>query len=183
MSDIRRRVASLSLEQRVLLARQLEELEAAQGAGDRCLIAYVVPAPGQEIQGAALRYFLLSKLPEYMVPAAFLILDAMPLAANGKIDRRSLPAPDWGRPEPESVAVAPRTLLEERLAEIWKDVLGVESISMHDDFFELGGDSILSLRISAAAREHGLAVTPRKVYEHPTIAELAAGLEVERERA
>src|SRR5688500_5683377 len=123
MTNLQRRVAALTIEQRALLARRLEEAAAAQEAGDRCLVAYVAPAPGRELQAAELRHYLHAKLPDYMVPAAFSVLDALPLAANGKIDRRALPAPDWGSPEPAGAATAPRNALEEALAAIWKEVL------------------------------------------------------------
>ncbi|HEX2095588.1 MAG TPA: amino acid adenylation domain-containing protein [Longimicrobiaceae bacterium] len=120
-----------------------------------------------------LRTHLARMLPEHMFPAAFVLLDTLPLSANGKVDRRALPAPDEGRPGLAGAYVAPRTTVEERLAEIWRDALGVALVGVDDSFHELGGDSLLAIRVSARARETGIGITPRQVLEHPTIAELA----------
>ena len=98
----------------------------------------------------------------------------MPLTPNGKVDRRALPAPDWIRPELEVPYVAPRTPREEVLAGIWADVLGLEQVGIHDNFFELGGDSILSIQIIARANQAGLRLTLKQLFQHQTVAELAA---------
>ena len=137
------------------------------------LVAYLVAA-GAPVPGPAeLRGFLLSRLPEYMVPAAFVWVAELPLTPNGKLDRRALPAPDSSRPELEQVYVAPRTPVEEVLAGIWAEVLGLERVGVHDNFFELGGDSIRSLQLVARAYQAGLRVSPRHVFEYQTVAGLA----------
>src|SRR5205823_10649833 len=112
------------------------------------------------------------KLPEYMVPSAFVFLEALPLTPNGKLDRKALPAPD--RAELETNYAPPQSAAEEALAKIWSEVLRVERVGIHDNFFELGGDSILSIRIIARANQAGLRLTPRQVFQHQTIASLAA---------
>ncbi|MDZ7269872.1 MAG: amino acid adenylation domain-containing protein [candidate division KSB1 bacterium] len=142
--------------------------------GERRLVAYVVPAGEAAPTAAQLREFLRAELPEYMIPASFITLAALPLTPNGKVDRRSLPAPGENRPELENVYVAPRTPAEQTLAAIWQQVLGVSRVGVHDNFFELGGDSILSIQVIARAKQAGLGLTPRQLFEHPTVAGLAA---------
>jgi non-ribosomal peptide synthase protein (TIGR01720 family) len=109
-----------------------------------------------------------------MLPSAIVPLDALPLTPNGKVDRQALPAPDSARPEQEEELVAPRSEAERQLAAIWREVLGVESVGVHDNFFGLGGDSILSIQVIARAQQAGLRLTPRQLFQHQTIAELAA---------
>jgi len=142
--------------------------------GDRRLIAYLVvngrPAPSV----GELRSFLKERLPDYMAPAAFVFLDALPLTPNGKVDRKALPAPDGARPEMEQALAAPRTPSEDILARIWAEVLRLDRIGVNDNFFELGGDSILSIQIVARASRAGLRLTPRHIFQHQTIAELAS---------
>ena len=121
-----------------------------------------------------LRSFLKEKLPDYMIPSAFVILDAMPRTLSGKIDRRALPEPDPIRQELNGTFIAPRNEIEEKIAEIWSKVLGIEKISVNDNFFELGGDSILSIQVIAQANQTGLQVTPKQMFENPTIASLAS---------
>ncbi len=121
-----------------------------------------------------LRHTLQEKLPEYMVPSAFVVLDALPLTPSGKIDRRKLPAPE-ARPAGE--AVAPRNEIEKKLADVWAGVLGRDRVSIHDNFFELGGDSLLSIQVIARAGEAGLRCTPRHLLQYPTVAELATVVE------
>uniref|UniRef100_UPI0038998E4D non-ribosomal peptide synthase/polyketide synthase n=1 Tax=Saccharothrix syringae TaxID=103733 RepID=UPI0038998E4D len=144
-------------------------------AGRKVLVAYVVPAAGRTAPGAAeLRAFLGRVLPEHMVPAAFVALDRLPLTGNGKLDRRALPAPEW---EPTGDAhVAPRTEAERVLAEIWAQVLGVERVGVEDDFFQLGGDSIISIQVVSRARQAGYALVPRDLFTYPTVAALAAAV-------
>jgi amino acid adenylation domain-containing protein/non-ribosomal peptide synthase protein (TIGR01720 family)/FkbM family methyltransferase len=113
-------------------------------------------------------------LPEYMIPSAFVVLDTLPLTPNGKIDRRALPAPGDARPSLDSHYDEPRTPAEQTLAEIWAQVLGVSKVGVNDNFFELGGDSILSIQIIARANRGGLRLTPKQLFDHPTIAGLAA---------
>ena len=122
---------------------------------------------------AELRQFVKSKLPEYMVPAAFVLFDRLPRTPSGKIDRKILPEPEPDQVEGGSAPVAPRTPVEEKLAEIWKIVLGLKNVSIHDNFFELGGDSILSIQVIARANQAGLKLMPKQLFEYPTIAGLA----------
>ncbi|MBD3557943.1 amino acid adenylation domain-containing protein [Planktothrix sp. FACHB-1355] len=142
--------------------------------GQKRLVAYVVPQGEARLSISELRCFLNQKLPEYMLPSAFVMLEALPLLPNGKIDRRALPAPDAARPDLRSTYTAPRTIVEELLAGIWSKVLGIERVGINDNFFELGGDSILSIQAIAKAKQSGLQLTPKQMFEYQTIAELAA---------
>ena len=136
--------------------------------GDRRLVAYVVGGA----DAAALRAHLRRTLPEHMVPAAFVTLDRLPLTTNGKLDRAALPAPEYA-PAAERY-VAPRTRAEETLAAVWCEVLGIERVGVNETFFELGGDSILSIQVVTRARRAGTYITPRQMFEYQTIAQLAA---------
>ncbi|MHC5763604.1 amino acid adenylation domain-containing protein, partial [Nostoc sp.] len=138
------------------------------------IVAYVVPQKEQTLTISELRSFLESRLPNYMIPAAFVILEALPLTPNGKLDRKALPTPDAERPELEQAFIAPQTTIEKQLAVIWTQVLGLEKIGINDNFFELGGDSILSLKIISKANQAGLHLTPKQLFQHQTIAKLAA---------
>jgi amino acid adenylation domain-containing protein/non-ribosomal peptide synthase protein (TIGR01720 family) len=157
----------------VVSAREVPGTE----SGERRLVAWVVPregaaaAPGVE----SLRAHLGRSLPEHMVPAAFVVLEALPLTANGKVDRRALPEPEGERPELASAYAPPRTPAEAALAEVWAEVLGVERVGVHDNFFTLGGDSILSLRVVAKAAVAGWKVRPREIFEARDLAALAGG--------
>jgi amino acid adenylation domain-containing protein/non-ribosomal peptide synthase protein (TIGR01720 family) len=137
------------------------------------LAAFVVPVPGRQIATEELRRFLHDRLPDYMTPSLFVALPRLPLTPNGKVDRRALTVPQFSRPESGREYVAPRTLPEERLAQIWCEVLGVERVGIHDNFFELGGDSILSIQVVARANQVDLRLTPQQLFRHQTIAELA----------
>ncbi|WP_414517101.1 amino acid adenylation domain-containing protein [Nostoc sp. PCC 9305] len=141
--------------------------------GEKRLVAYIVPHR-TDVSSSELRNFLQEKLPDYMMPSVFVRLDALPLLLNGKLDRRSLPAPDWTRPELEAAFIAPRTPEEQILADIWAEVLGVQRVGVQDNFFELGGDSILSIQIVARAKEAGLYLTPMQLFHQQTIAQLIA---------
>ncbi len=141
--------------------------------GDKRLVAYLVAGGPTLPDARALRAMLATTLPEYMIPAAFVTLDALPLTPNGKLDRRSLPAPD-STGETAAEYVAPRTDTEQALAEIWAEVLGVEQVGVEDNFFELGGDSIQSMNITARAKAvFDVALTPRDVLATRTVAALA----------
>ncbi len=142
--------------------------------GDKRLVAYVVPADATAPPPSELRHFLKQELPDHMIPSAFVVLKSLPLTANGKLDRAALPAPDQARPELEGGFVAARTRAETVLADIWAQVLGLKQIGIHDNFFELGGDSILSIQIAARANHANLRFTPIQLFQHPTIAALAA---------
>src|SRR6185295_506115 len=145
----------------------------AAGAEKR-LVAYAVPKDGADVEVADLRRHLAEKLPEYMLPSAFVLLDAMPVTANGKLDRKALPAPGSLRPALKSDFAAPRNATEALLAELWSQLLGVEQVGIHDNFFELGGDSIVSIQVIARAAQSGLRLTARQMFQLQTIAELAA---------
>ncbi|HHW1646974.1 non-ribosomal peptide synthetase [Pseudomonas aeruginosa] len=133
------------------------------------LVGYYVAAA--ELDPGQLRAGLSATLPDFMLPAFFVRIDSLPLSANGKLDRRQLPAP------PEQVAaVAPRTATEAELAAVWADVLGVAEVGVHDDFYALGGDSILMLRIRAAAQRRGLGFELADLMRNPTVAGLAERL-------
>ncbi|MGF1426682.1 amino acid adenylation domain-containing protein [Kitasatospora sp. LaBMicrA B282] len=140
--------------------------------GTRRLVAYLVMA-GPERPVPVLRAWLEQTLPTYMVPAAFVVLPQLPLTASGKVDRHALPAPDAARPDLGRRFVGPRTPVEQVIATAWCQVLGIERAGVHDNFFDLGGDSILSIQIVARAAANGVHLTPRLVFEHQTIAELA----------
>jgi amino acid adenylation domain-containing protein len=147
--------------------------------GNKRLVVYVVHQPEQAFTITELRRFLEDKLPEYMVPAVVVQLEALPLTPNGKVDRRALPAPDTARPELEKPFVAPRTEVEEQLAGIWSDVLGLEQIGVRDNFFELGGHSLLATQVVSRVREvFGMELPLRRLFESPTVAGLAEGIQV-----
>ncbi|WP_143841909.1 amino acid adenylation domain-containing protein, partial [Nostoc sp. 106C] len=142
--------------------------------GDKRLVAYIVPNFGSIITISELRSFLKEKLPEYMVPSAFVMLDALPLTSNGKIDRRALPAPDTSSLSLTTNFVAPRTSTEKVVAEIWEKVLGIEPIGINDNFFELGGHSLLATQVVSRVRQaFSIAISLPSLFAHPTIAELA----------
>jgi amino acid adenylation domain-containing protein/non-ribosomal peptide synthase protein (TIGR01720 family) len=140
--------------------------------GQKRLVGYVTGREGATLEVAELRRELGRRLPEYMVPSAIVVLPALPLSPNGKVDRRALPRPEG--PASVSPSETPRTPAEEVLARIWSEVLRVRAVGVRDSFFELGGDSILSLQVVARAAAAGLRVSLRQLFEHPTVAELAA---------
>jgi acyl carrier protein len=140
----------------------------------KVLVAYVVPKAGPSPTSRVLRGFLRERLPDYMVPAAFVLLQKLPLTPTGKVDRRALPAPDMSRPELGVSYVAPRTPVEQVLTQIWADVLCREQIGIHDNFFDLGGHSLLATRVSAQVRDTLQVELPlRSLFDAPTVAELA----------
>ena len=149
--------------------------------GQKCLVAYVTLGEGPSGVSAddaddrsiasALREWVKERLPDYMIPSHFTVLAQFPLTPNGKIDRRALPAPTAGA---AGAHEPPRSDVERRLVDIWRLFLKQEAIGIHDNFFSLGGDSILSIQIVARARQAGLRFTAGDLFEHPTIAELAA---------
>src|SRR2546423_4808518 len=146
------------------------------GLDNKQLVAYVVAVQDQEPVGEwqGLRRFLGERLPEYMVPSHFVLLEALPLTANGKVDRRALPAPEQVALHPgQQEDTAPRTSIEQTLTEIWSQVLHLPQVGIHDNFFALGGDSILSLSLIAQARRAGLQLTVKQLFQAPTIAQLS----------
>ncbi|MGA3164142.1 MAG: amino acid adenylation domain-containing protein [Verrucomicrobiota bacterium] len=150
--------------------------------GEKRLVAYVVAEREPLPTTTDLRNFLKEKLPEYMVPAVFVLLDALPLMPNGKIDRRALPSPDRSRPELDKAFVAPRTPTEELLAEIWAQLLDLERVGVHDNFFDLGGHSLLATQLVSRMREAFQVEIPlRRLFEVPTVAGLAESIEAARQ--
>ena len=141
--------------------------------GDKRLVAYLVTREHKTLSPSDLRAFLHERLPDYMVPASFVFLDRLPLTPNGKLDRAALPSPDHARTGGERIFQEPRNEVEKSLSQIWSNVLGVERVGVHDNFFDLGGDSILSIQIIAKANQAGLSLTPRQLFQHQTVAELA----------
>jgi len=147
-------------------------------AGDKYLAAYVVPKGETPPSVTDLRKYLKQKLAEYMIPTAFVMLEALPLTPNGKVDRQALPALDQTRPNLESQFVAPRTETEEKIVKIWTEILGVEQIGIHDDFFDLGGHSLLATQVAFQLTDaFHLKIHLRNLFETPTIAGLAKHIE------
>jgi amino acid adenylation domain-containing protein/non-ribosomal peptide synthase protein (TIGR01720 family) len=156
----------LSVKEAIVLARE-------DAPGQTRLIAYVVAHQRQALSATDLRGYLNEILPDYMTPSVFVMVDAFPLTANGKVDRSALPAPHGVRPHLEKRFAAPRIPVEITLAEIWKKVLRVGEVGIHDNFFELGGDSILMIQIISRAGQAGIGYSLRQAFQHQTIAELA----------
>lgn len=160
-----------AIKQAVVLAREHEP-------GEKRLVAYLVANPGQAIDTKQMRQHLQKKLPDSMVPSAFLMLDTMPLTPNGKVDRRALPAPENKRPELEQPYVAPRNELERHLANIWREIIKIDRVGIHDKFFELGGTSIQAARfINRLQEELGENIYIVSIFLAPSIAEYATFLE------
>jgi amino acid adenylation domain-containing protein len=163
-----------AVEEAVVIARE-------DVPGDKRLVAYVVASHEPTPTFSELRSFLEEKLPDYMIPAAFVPLDAMPLTDNGKVDRRALPAPDRMRPDLQEAFVAPRSQSEELVVGIWSNVLGLERIGVYDSFFELGGHSLLAVQIISRIREVFEVELPvRALFEAPTVAGLTERIEAAR---
>jgi amino acid adenylation domain-containing protein len=146
-----------------------------QQSGSDRLVAYVICNSGFEVSISELRSFLKENLPDYMVPATFMILDSFPLTQNGKIDRRALPKPERSQNSQDiNHTNYPQDELELRIAQIWQRLLGIKSLSTHDNFFELGGHSLLAIRLSAQLEEIvGYPVPIMSIFQSPTIADLA----------
>ncbi|WP_234425525.1 non-ribosomal peptide synthetase, partial [Streptomyces kebangsaanensis] len=145
--------------------------------GHKRLVGYAVPRGGDAPVPADLRAFLARTLPDHLVPAVVVELERLPLGATGKLDRRALPEPVWSAAATTEGTRPPRTATERTLAAIWSEVLGVADVGATDNYFALGGDSILGIRIVSAARRAGLALTPRHLFQHQTVAELATAAE------
>jgi amino acid adenylation domain-containing protein/non-ribosomal peptide synthase protein (TIGR01720 family) len=161
------------IEARLAAVRGIEEAAVAvvgERSEERSLVAYVA---GARLHEDRLRATLREQLPDYMVPSRFVLLEALPKTAQGKIDRRALPRLDHG---PEREGTAPRSEAERSLAQLFASVLGQPTVGVHENFFALGGDSIMALGLVARAREQGLTLTPRQVFQHQTVAELAREL-------
>ncbi len=150
----------------------------ADSHGDAYLVAWLGTDFTNSINPDEIRKFLRDKLPGYMIPRNFVLLDRLPLNSSGKVDVRDLPEPKTERP-PSRQYVAPQSLIEQTLVDIWSRVLEVEHVGTHDNFFDLGGSSLTSLRIVALLNESGLQldgerIKPELLFEYPTVAELAA---------
>ncbi|WP_406253140.1 amino acid adenylation domain-containing protein [Streptomyces atratus] len=152
---------------------------APEAGGRRTLVGYLVPEPGTEPDTGVLRERLRSGLPEYMVPSSLVVLERIPLTPNGKVDRGRLPVPGTGAPVSGGIGTgrAPHTPTELTLAEVWRELLGRPEITADDGFFALGGDSVTCIRMVTRARAAGLELSPRLVFEHQTIGELAAAVD------
>ncbi|MEG4123762.1 thioesterase domain-containing protein, partial [Microcoleus sp. Pol14D5] len=146
-------------------------------SGNKCLAAYAVSRPGQILAAGTLRSFLQERLPDYMIPAGFVFLDALPLNPNGKVDRRALATQKWqssGAAPNEIIAVAPRDKLEFQVTKIWEKVLGINSIGIRDNFFEVGGHSLLGARLLAEIEKVFDKKLPLSaIFQSPTVEQLA----------
>lgn len=149
-------------------------------SGDKRLIAYLVAATpeGSTLNTSELRSFLKERVPEYLLPSAFVFLEQLPLTPNGKVDKKALPAPDIERPELENVFVAPESPTEQRLALIWTELLGINRAGLYDNYFELGGDSLLATQLASQIRKIFEVELPlADLFQHPILAELSAIIE------
>lgn len=159
-----------SIKQSVVVAQELE-------SGEKRLVAYLVPSDSNRFTVSKIRQTLAEKLPDYMIPTIFVTLNALPLTATGKVDRRALPEPDHNRPELDTPFVPPRTPLEETVARIWVEVLALDSIGIHDNFFELGGHSLLATQIiSRVLKVLRVEIPLRTLFEAPTVAQMAQAI-------
>jgi amino acid adenylation domain-containing protein len=150
------------------------------GPGDHRLIAYVVPGAGRTPDVDELRRVLKTTLPPFMVPSTFVVLETLPVTANGKLDRGALPAPDGARPQLRPSFASAETPMQQKLASLWRDVLGVERVGIDDDFFDLGGHSLLAVKMLGRAQEaFGLEIYLGTLFDQPTIRELAETLTVD----
>ncbi len=160
--------------------REAVVLAPAQELGssrERRLVAYAVPAAEPRPAARDLRAWLKERLPEYMVPSAFVFLDSLPVTANGKLDRKALPAPERAASAAEGEAAPPRNPIEEVLAGIWSEILNVDEVGIHDSFFDLGGHSLLATRLVARVRESfGVDLSLRGLFDRPTVHQVAAAV-------
>jgi len=146
--------------------------------GDKRLIAYIIPAQEPVPTPNELYDFLRDQLPEYMTPSSFVLLDALPLTTNGKIDTKALPAPDEDQFLNTHQFVTPESHLEKKLAEIWSEILGVDQIGIHDNFFHLGGHSLMAIQVVHRINQaFKVDLSVRNIFEDPTIAGLALVVE------
>ncbi len=158
------------------LVREAVVLAREDIPGDKRLVAYVTGKKGETPKVSELRSLLQAKLPEYMVPSAFLVLEMLPLNPNGKLDRKALPQPDF-QSEPAAF-VPPASTTEKALANIWSELLGIKQVGLHDNFFELGGHSLLATRaVSRASTTFKVDLPLRALFEHPTLASHAGQID------
>ena len=152
--------------------------------GEKRLVGYVVKKEGEEVRGVELRQWLKGRLPEYMLPGQWVMLERMPLTPNGKVDRKALPPPPQQRQEAGDEFAAPRDELESRLCRLWEDLLNVQPVGVNDNFFELGGHSLLAVRLfSRLEQDFGQRLPLATLFQSPTVSELAAVLRQERAAA
>jgi amino acid adenylation domain-containing protein len=138
------------------------------------IVAYVVPNPESNLRSAHVRSYILTRLPDYMLPARIVLLDALPVSANGKVDRKALPVPGRSRPELDTQFMAARTPVEKDLAQIWGEVLELDEIGIHDDFFHLGGDSLAATRVvSRVVDQFQLEMPLQSLFRSSTVADMA----------
>lgn len=143
-------------------------------SGDTRVVAYFVPAREPASAASELRHFLQERLPDYMIPSAFMMLRALPLTPNGKVDREALPVPGMAKRDLQGAFVAPRNRIEQTLARIWEETLHLDQVGMNDNFFDLGGDSLLATQAISRARDTFHADVPmRALFENPTVSGLA----------
>ena len=188
MNSLYERITNLSPQKKALLVFRLkqEEQEVAMEWEERHqfkrLVAYVVPRSQHQLLTASeMCCFLRQKLPSYMIPSAFVILNALPLMPNGKLDSQALPDPDRVRSDLEKILVAPQTPIEQELADIWAQLLKLEQIGIHDNFFALGGHSLLATQVMSRLRQaFGIELPLRILFEAPTVAELSDHVETVR---
>jgi aryl carrier-like protein len=154
--------------QTVVLARN-------NAQNNKQLVAYVVPNQSSAIDKEAIKSYLKSRLPEYMVPQIWVELESIPLTSNGKIDKKALPNPDLSELL-TNLYVAPRNQTEATLVQIWQELLNINEIGINDNFFELGGDSILTIQLSSRAGRQGLNVQPKDIFIHQTIERLSKAI-------
>ena len=155
-----------AIRESVVLARE-------DARGEKRLVAYCVCNGLARVTSGDLREFLKDQLPVHMIPSAFVFLEILPMTPNGKVDRKLLPEPDWTERELAAAFIAPRTNVEELLADVWAETLGVRRVGIDDNYFALGGDSILSIRTRAGVLERGFDFSLQQLFEHPTIRDLS----------
>jgi acyl carrier protein len=166
------------VETAVVIVRELDSSSLTETLHERQLIGYIVPKIDAKLTERDLRLFLKQALPAYMVPAALIMLDMLPLTANGKVDQKALPSPESSVATEISPNIAPTTSLESSLVELWTQLLGRKQIGIHDNFFELGGHSLLATQLVSRIRDRFHVELPlRSLFEKPTIAELAQTVE------
>ena len=183
MINYAERYNNLTADQKALFTLRLDKLaprdttSAANDIADKRIVAYIVWKQGMTSQAGELRNFIKGHLPEYMLPSAYVEMDALPLSPNGKVDRKLLPAPDGARPELEQAFVAPRNDVEQTLANIWAEVLRLDQIGINDNFFDLGGHSLLATQvISRVQVAFNVELPLRAIFENPTVAGLGMAL-------
>jgi hypothetical protein len=181
MANFFERFTNLSPDQQALFAikldQEMKKRSFATGRVEKRLIAYVVPSKDQMLQINSLRSFLKEKLPDYMIPSDFIKIEEVPLLSNGKIDRKALPLPEGARPQLDEAFVAPRSSTEEDLAKIWADVLHLDRVGIHDNFFDLGGHSLVATKVmSRVQKVFNLKLPLRILFEAPTVAEFSLAI-------